>query len=120
MAGRCARILVLYRHPLLGQGLAEILSREASLEIRSVDEGDPVALRDALGSQPDVIIFEEGGPVEPLDMLRRSGCALLIDVSIATSDAWTIRRDAITTVPGHVTEAILEACSVRAKELVAG
>jgi len=117
MPGRRARVLVLYRHPLLGQGLAELLSREASLDIRSVDEGDPEALHDALSEEPDVIVFEEGGPVQPLDVLRLSGCPLLIDVSIASSDAWTIRRDALPTVPDHLAEAILDACAGRALEL---
>ncbi len=113
MPGRRARVLVLYRHPLLGQGLAELLSREAGLDIRSVDEGDAEALRDALTGQPDVIVFEEGGSVQALDMLRQSGCPLLIDVSIASSDTWAIRRDSLGTVPDHLAEAILAACAGR-------
>jgi hypothetical protein len=113
VSGRRTRVLVLYRHSLLGQGLAGLLSREVALDVRSVDEGDAEALREALTGRPDVIVFEEGGPVQALDMLRESGCPLLIDVSIARSDAWAIRRDAVGTVPDHVVEAILEACGGR-------
>lgn len=120
MAGPQVRVLVLYRHSLLGKGLAELLSREAAIEVLSVDEGDSDALRDALTTRPDVIVFEEGGPVEPLDMLRRSGCPVLIDVSIATSDAWTIRRDAIRTLPDRLVETVLRATAGRAEEPIGG
>lgn len=118
MAGPQARVLVLYRHSLLGKGLAELLAREATLDVTSVDEDDPDALRAALAGRPDVILFEEGGAVEPLDLLRQSGCPVLIDVSLATSEAWEIRRDAITRLPDRLVETVLAATRRHADGLV--
>jgi DNA-binding NarL/FixJ family response regulator len=104
------RVVVLYAHALLGQGLERLLAAEGGLDVRAVDVSDDPALGDALASDPDVIVFEEGGRVEALELMRRTRCPLLIDVNIATSDAWTIRRDAIRTSPEGLFEVILGAC----------
>jgi hypothetical protein len=116
MAGRAIRVLVLYRHSLLGLGLAELLSGEGSLDVSAVDEDDQGALDAALGRDVDVIVFEEGGGIEPLDLLRRTRCPLLIDVNIGSSDAWSIRRDTIRTTPERLFDVIREACVDRSDD----
>jgi hypothetical protein len=110
MAAEAIRVLVLYRHPLLGLGLAELLGREASLEVTAVDEGDRRALDAALAGSVDVIVFEEGGAIEALDLLPRTPCPLLIDVSIGSSRAWAIRRDTIRAAPERLFDVIRDAC----------
>lgn len=114
--GRCqvgtdrARVLVLYSHALLGQGLERLLAAERGLDVRAVDVENDAAVATALETAPDVIVFEEGGRLEALELMRRTSCPLLIDVNIGTSDAWTIRRDTIRTPPDRLFEVILDAC----------
>jgi DNA-binding NarL/FixJ family response regulator len=109
MAARAISVLVLYRHSLLGLGLAELLSREGALDVVAVDESDEAALDAALAREIDVIVFEEGGAIEPLELLRRTRCPLVIDVNIGSSDAWSIRRDTIRTTPERLLDVIREA-----------
>lgn len=109
MAARAISVLVLYRHSLLGLGLAEMLAREGALEVVAVDESDEAALDAALAREIDVIVFEEGGAIEPLELLSRTRCPLVIDVNIGSSDAWSIRRDAIRTTPERLLDVIREA-----------
>lgn len=116
MAGPAISVLVLYRHSLLGLGLAELLSREGTLEVSAVDESDTAALEAALERELDVIVFEEGGAIEPLDLLRRTRCPLLIDVNIGSSDAWSIRRDTIRTTPERLFDVIREAVARKSDE----
>jgi hypothetical protein len=104
------KVVVLYAHALLGEGLERLLAAEGGLDVRAVDVSDETTLGDALASDPDVIVFEEGGRHEALELMRRTRCPLLIDVNIATSDAWTIRRDTIQTPPERLFEVILGAC----------
>lgn len=112
------KVLVLYSHALLGQGLERLLSAERGLDVHAVDVDDDNALAVALRTDPDVIVFEEGGRLEALELMRRTSCPLLIDVSIGSSDAWTIRRDSIRTPPERLFEVILGACLGRAETVV--
>ncbi len=107
-------VLVLYSHALLGLGLASLLEAERALAVRAVDVNDQAGLEESLATTPDVIVFEEGGRLEALELMRRTECPVLIDINIATSDAWTIRRDAIRTQPDRLFEVILGACMGRA------
>lgn len=114
-----ARVLVLYSHALMGQGLERLLAAERGLDVRAVDVENEGAVAAALEATPDVIVFEEGGRLEALELMRRTSCPLLIDVNIGTSDAWTIRRDTIRTPPDRLFEVILDAC-VRGPEAIGG
>ena len=114
-----ARVLVLYSHALMGQGLERLLAAEPGLEVRAVDVENEAAVGVAVETTPDVIVFEEGGRLEALELMRRTSCPLLIDVNIGTSDAWTIRRDTIRTPPERLFEVILAAC-VRGPEALVG
>ena len=104
------RVLVLYRHPLLGEGLAHLLGGEPKLEVLTVAADEADAVERALATNPAVIVFEEGGAVEALDVLRRASCHYVIDVSLATREAWTFRGGVVQSDDDHLTQAIVDAC----------
>lgn len=114
MAVPAIRVLVLYRHSLFGLGLAQLLARHGALDVAVVDETDTCGLDDALQRGVDAIVFEEGGPLEPLELLERSRCALLVDVNIGSPESWSIRRNAVPTTPDRLLELIRESCAERA------
>lgn len=104
------KVLVLYDHPLLGEGLGALMASEPELEVERIAMGDPNAMERAIASDADVVILEEGGPVGLLDLLRDSRCRAIVDVSINTSEAWTIRREAISPDPDSLIDRIIAAC----------
>ncbi len=93
------RVLLLYSHPLMGEGLGRMLETEPGLAVEAVDVAVPGAVDDALAAGPDVIIVEEGGPLDAADVVRRSTCSVVLDVDITTTNAWTLRREALSTRP---------------------
>ena len=94
------RVLVLYSHPLMGEGLGQMLAAEAGVVVEAVDVTDDDRLCAALATVPDVIVVEEGGPVDAAEIMRRcAGCSLVLDVDITTANAWTIRREVLASRP---------------------
>ena len=93
------RVLLLYSHPLMGEGLGRMLETEPGLAVEAVDVAVPGAVDAALAAGPDVIIVEEGGPLDAADVVRRSTCSVVLDVDITTTNAWTLRREALSTRP---------------------
>lgn len=114
MTARPDRVVVLYSHPLLGEGLGRMLAAEPGLIVTTVSQGTIEALDEALACNPDVVVFEEGGPIGVLDVLRRSGASVVIDVDITSSTAWTLRRQALRSAPAEVLGAIHDALAGRA------
>ena len=114
------RVVVLYSHPLLGEGLGRMLAAEPGLVVTTVSQGTIEGLDDALASHPDVVVFEEGGPIGVLDVLRRSGASVVIDVDITSSTAWTLRRQSLRSAPAEVLAAIRDAIAGRAEAAAAG
>ena len=114
MAAGPDRVVVLYSHPLLGEGLGRMLAAEPDLVVTTVNLGTIQALDEALAGDPDVVVFEEGGPIGVLDVLRRSGATVVIDVDITSSTAWTLRRQALRSAPEEVLGAIRDALAGRA------
>jgi DNA-binding NarL/FixJ family response regulator len=106
--------VVLYSHQLLGEGLGRMLEAEPGLVVTTVSQGTIEALDEALACNPDVVVFEEGGPIGILDVLRRSGASVVIDVDITSSTAWTLRRQALRSAPEEVLAAIRDALAGRA------
>jgi hypothetical protein len=104
------KVLVLYDHPLLGEGLGALMASVPELDVERVAMGDPDAMERAIASEADVVILEEGGPVGLVDLLRDSRCRAIVDVSISTSQAWTIRREAISPDPESLIDRIISAC----------
>jgi DNA-binding NarL/FixJ family response regulator len=104
------KVLVLYDHPLLGEGLGALMASVPELEVERVAMSDPDAMERAIASGADVVILEEGGPVGLVDLLRDGRCRAIVDVSISTSQAWTIRREAISPDPDSLIDRIISAC----------
>jgi hypothetical protein len=104
------RVLVLYDHPLLGEGLSALLALVPDLQVEQIAMGDADAMERAIAADADVVILEEGGPVGLLDVLRGSRCRAIVDVSISTSQAWTIRREEILPDPEWLIDRIVGAC----------
>jgi hypothetical protein len=69
-----------------------MLAAEPGLTVTTVSLGTLDGLDEALAGQPDVVVFEEGGPIGILDVLRRSGATVIVDVDITSSTAWTLQR----------------------------
>ena len=108
------RVVVLYSHPLLGEGLGRMLAAEPGLTVTTVSLGTLDGLDEALAGAPDVVVFEEGGPIGILDVLRRSGATVIVDVDITSSTAWTLQRHELRSAPDEVLGAVREALAVRA------
>jgi DNA-binding NarL/FixJ family response regulator len=103
------RVVVLYSHPLLGEGLGRMLAAEPDMAVTTVSLDTMDALDAALAASPDVVVFEEGGPIGILEVLRRSGATVVVDVDITSSTAWTLRRQSMRSDPEEVLGAIRDA-----------
>jgi hypothetical protein len=107
------RVLVLYSHPLLGEGLARMLSSEVSLDVQGVNIEGPEDLELALEASairpPAAIVVEEGGRIDAVEVIRRTRSPIVIGVDIGSAEAWTLRRSAIRSGPDEVIDAILDA-----------
>jgi DNA-binding NarL/FixJ family response regulator len=93
------RVLVLYSHPLMGEGLGRMLAAEPGVVVTAVDIAETDAVNLAIASEPEVIVVEEGGAVDAADIVRRSNCSLVLDVDITTTSAWSLRRETLSTRP---------------------
>jgi len=62
-----ARVLVLYTHPLLGQGLANLLMSEASVDAIAVPADDAQARAAALDARPQLVIVEQADPARSFE-----------------------------------------------------
>ena len=104
------KVLVLYDHPLLGEGLGALMASVPELDVERIAMGDPNSMERAIASDADVVILEEGGPVGLVDLLRDGRCRAIVDVSISSSRAWTIRREVIAPDPDSLIDRIIAAC----------
>lgn len=92
-----------------------MLAAEPGLTVTTVSLGTLDGLDEALAGQPDVVVFEEGGPIGILDVLRRSGATVIVDVDITSSTAWTLQRHELVSAPDEVLGAVREALAVRTR-----
>jgi hypothetical protein len=83
----------------MGEGLGRMLAAEPGLQVDAVDVAQQGLVDAAIASEPDVIILEEGGALDAADIVRRSTCSVVLDVDITTTNAWTLRREALSTRP---------------------
>ena len=104
-----ARVIVLYSHSLLGEGLASLLAEDPSLEVEAVELSDVERVTAAIASGPQVIIVEEGGRLDGIDVLRQCGCVVVLDVDIRSMEAWAFHRDPIASRADSLLAAIREA-----------
>lgn len=115
MSPEPVRILVLYTHALLGEGLGRMLQDEPDVTVDAVDVTQPEAVAAALAGEPAVIVVEEGGAIDAAEIVRRSRCGLVLDVDITTSDAWTLRRETLASKPDEFLAAIRSAVRARVR-----
>jgi DNA-binding NarL/FixJ family response regulator len=99
-------VLILYAHPLLGEGLARLFSSEPGLDVVAIQIGDAGKVERELAAAPDVIIFERGDPDRAIEILELAPEALVIDVGIDTGPAFTFHREQINARPEGILQAI--------------
>jgi hypothetical protein len=95
----------------MGEGLGGMLAAEPGVIVTAVDIADTDAVNLAIASEPEVIVVEEGGAVDAADIVRRSHCALVLDVDITTTSAWSLRRETLSTRPDDFLATIRAAIS---------
>lgn len=100
------KVLVLYSHPLMGEGLGQMLAAEPGIVVYAVDIAEQAAVDEALASEPAVIVVEEGGRVDAADVVRRSTCPVVLDVDITTTRAWALHRESLNSRPDEFLAAI--------------
>lgn len=93
------RVLLLYSHPLMGEGLGRMLSAEPGIELDSADVSQADVVTAALAREPEVVILEEGGAVDAADIVRRCKASVVLDVDITSTRAWALCRESLSTRP---------------------
>ena len=74
-------VVLLYVHPLLGEGIAAHVQTQTGVEVQAVSATDLSAVSRALAGDPRVIIFERSPQIETLDLASLAPHAVLIDVT---------------------------------------
>ena len=116
MPGPSRRVVILYSHPLLGEGLAHLLGGDAELDVQLVRVDDLEAAEAALATAPDVVILERSLPLQAIDLLRIAPQALLIDVGLDAGPSWAYRREELSPQPDQILQTIRAGCHLgRAK-----
>jgi DNA-binding NarL/FixJ family response regulator len=95
VGSRRVSVVVLYAHPLLGEGIDRLLSAERDLDVVCIPMTAVDLAERALAACPDVVVVERSDPVAAMDILKYAPDALFIDVGLDSDAAWTIRRQEI-------------------------
>jgi hypothetical protein len=106
--GEPRRVVILYDHPLLGEGLERLLRAGTDLQVELVHVDGVDAAQSVLATNPDVVILERSAPLQAIDLLRFAPCALFIDVGLDAGPSWAYRRDELSPQPEEILRAILE------------
>ncbi len=80
MSSAPSAVVVLYEHPLLGEGIAAYLAREG-VEVTALPVDDVDAVSEAVGASTLVLVIERGAPDGAVPLPRMSPDAAVIDVS---------------------------------------
>jgi DNA-binding NarL/FixJ family response regulator len=75
------RVVILYEHALLGEGIAKYLRAQTGVEATLGSAKDPEAVESALALSPEVVIFESDDPFQQFHLSTLVPHAVLIDVS---------------------------------------
>ena len=113
---RRVTVVVLYTHPLFGEGIARLLSAEPGVDVTPVAASDLEQAERTLAEAPDVVIFERGDPDMATDILRYAPSALVIDISMSPGPTFTYERHEIQARPEVILEAIRRASAQRGSD----
>lgn len=100
------RVMILYTHPLLGEGIARLLASEPGLQVIPVPAGEAELVQQTLALAPEVIIFERSQPDRAVEILESVPGALLIDVGIDPGPTFTYHREEIPGRPEGILQLI--------------
>jgi hypothetical protein len=106
VANGARRVVILYSHHLLGEGLARLLGDDPSLDVTPVHVEDLASAAAALADPPDVVIMERAASIHATDLLGLAPTALLIDVGLDAGPSWAYHRDEISPQPEDILRAI--------------
>lgn len=111
MPAHARRVVILYSHPLLGEGLAHLLGSDRDLTVelvRVLDEPEAEAALAGctIGESPDVVIVERSVALQAIDLLRAAPNALLIDVGLDAGPSWAYRREELSPQPDEILRTI--------------
>ncbi len=77
------RVVILYDHPLLGEGLARKVHQHTGIRAAAVPARDDEAVAEALAAAPSLVIFELTEPLPKGALADLAPGAQLLDVSAA-------------------------------------
>jgi hypothetical protein len=100
------RVVILYSHPLLGEGLAHLLGADRDLSVELVRVDDEPDLETVLAGNPDVVIVERSVAIKAIDLLQVAPSALLIDVGLDAGPSWAYRREELSPQPDEILRTI--------------
>ena len=106
MPGDSRRVVILYAHPLLGEGLARMLGEAPRLEVTAVHVEDLESAAAALRDAPAVVVVERAASIHAIDLLALAPSALLIDVGLDAGPSWAYHRDEISPQPEDILRTI--------------
>ncbi len=115
MPAQARRVVILYSHPLLGEGLAHLLGGDRELIVDLVriedEDVDELEANAALASRlaqanPDVVIVERSVALKAIDLLSIAPSALLIDVGLDAGPSWAYRREELSPQPDEILRTI--------------
>lgn len=99
---RRVSVVVLYMHPLFGEGIARLLAAEPGMDVTPVHASDIERAERSLALAPDVVIFERGEPDTATDILRFAPSALVIDISLSPGPTFTYERHELQARPEDI------------------
>ena len=110
MGGNEPSVVIVYEHPLLGEGIAREVQTRTGVLATVVSVHDEQAVSHALAANPDIVIHEVAGPLPQGHLADLFPSAVLVDVSTAVSRGW-----ATSSAPRleNILEAVLELTEAR-------
>jgi hypothetical protein len=83
--GARGQVVILYEHPLLGEGIARHVLAQCGVQPTIAPVSDHKAVRTALERQPSIVIFELSTALPQGDLATLAPGAVLIDVTGAVN-----------------------------------
>lgn len=79
-------VVILYLHPLLGEGLAKLLAAEPGVAVTAICADDAIGAAVALAARPDVVVEERGDGARSAASFERGFAPLRLFVGIEGSE----------------------------------